>query len=58
MCRNTVAVIAVSWLVASILAVLTGHAEALPIIGRVLIDVLDALLARPLGELVDIPAGR
>ncbi len=58
MCRNTVAIIAVAWLIVSIVAVLTGHAEALPTIGRVLVEMLDALLARPLGELANIPARR
>ncbi len=42
-----------AWMAVSVLAMLTGHAEALPAIGRVLVDVLDALLARPLGAIAN-----
>lgn len=53
MYRHSLAIIAVAWLAVSVLAMLTGHAEALPAIGRVLVDVLDALLTRPLGAIAN-----
>lgn len=47
----TVAVIALAWLAVCIVAMLTGHTDVLPAIGAVLVDLIEALVTRPMHDL-------
>lgn len=44
-------IIALSWLAVCVLAMLTGHTEALPGIGAVLLDLIDKLVTQPVHDL-------
>ena len=44
-------IIALSWLAVCVLAMLTGHTDALPGIGAVLVDLIEELTTRPLHDL-------
>ncbi len=47
----TVGVIALAWLAVCVVAMLTGHADALPGIGAALVDLIEALITRPMHDL-------
>lgn len=47
----TLAVIVLAWLAVCVVAMLTDHADVLPTIGAVLVDLIEALIARPLHDL-------
>ncbi|MHA0284845.1 hypothetical protein ACXYX3_00185 [Mycobacterium sp. C3-094] len=42
----TVVVIVTSWLAVCVVAMFTGHTDAMPVIGAVLVDLIEALVAR------------
>lgn len=48
---TTVGVVALAWLVVCVVAMLTGHTDALPGIGAVLVDLIDRLVTQPLHDL-------
>lgn len=47
----TVAVIALAWLAVCVMAMFTGHTDVLPAIGAVLVDLIEALVTRPMHDL-------
>lgn len=47
----TVVVIVASWLTVCVVAMFTGHADVLPVIGAVLVDLIEALITRPIHDL-------
>ncbi len=44
-------IIALSWLAVSVVAMLTGHTDALTGIGAVLLDLIDELVTQPVHDL-------
>ncbi|GLP76384.1 hypothetical protein TUM20983_34940 [Mycobacterium antarcticum] len=48
---TTVGVVALAWLAVCVLAMLTGHNDALPGIGAVLVDLMDRLVTQPVHDL-------
>lgn len=48
---TTVVVIVASWLAVGVVAMFTGHTDVLPAIGAVLVDLIEALVTRPLHDL-------
>lgn len=46
-----VRVIALAWLAVCVVAMLTGHTDALPRIGAVLVDLMDKLVTQPVHDL-------
>ena len=48
---TTVVVIVTSWLAVCIVAMFTGHTDVLPAIGAVLVDLIEALVTRPMHDL-------
>ncbi len=55
---TTVVVIVASWLAVCIVAMFTGHTDVLPAIGAVLVDLIEALVTRPLHDLATETTGR
>lgn len=53
---TTVVIIVTSWLAVCVIAMSTGHTEAMPVIGAVLVDLIEALVARPLNDLATMAA--
>ena len=49
---TAVVVIALAWLAVCVVAMLTGHTDVLPAIGAVLRNLIEALVTRPLHDLV------
>jgi hypothetical protein len=48
---TTVAVIVLSWLAVCVVAMLTGHTDVLAAVGAVLVDLIEALITRPMHDL-------
>lgn len=55
---TTVTVIVASWLAVCIVAMLTGHTDVLPDIGAVLVDLIEALVTRPMHDLATMAPSR
>lgn len=55
---TTVVVIVTSWLAVCIVAMFTGHTDVLPAIGEALVDLIEALVTRPLHDLATETTGR
>lgn len=51
---TAVVVIAMAWLAVCVVAMLTGYTDALPTIGTVLRDLIEALVTRPLHDLTTL----
>lgn len=47
----TVVVIVASWLTVCVVAMFTGNTDVLPIIGAVLVDLIEALITGPMHDL-------
>lgn len=47
----TVGVIALAWLAVCVIAMFTGHTDVLPVIGTVLVDLIEALITQPVHDL-------
>ena len=47
----TLVVIVLAWLAVCVVAMLTGHTDALPDIGAVLVDLIDRLVTQPVHDL-------
>ena len=47
----TLVVIVLAWLAVCVVAMLTGHVDALPGIGAVLVDLIDRLVTQPVHDL-------
>lgn len=48
---TTVVVIVLSWLAVCVVAMFTGHTDVLPDIAAVLVDLIEALVTRPMHDL-------
>ncbi|MGP4059054.1 hypothetical protein ACTWP6_30350 [Mycobacterium sp. 4D054] len=55
---TTVVVIVTSWLAVCDIAMFTGHTEFLPAVGAMPVDLIEALVTRPLHELATETTGR
>jgi hypothetical protein len=55
---TTAAVIALSWRAVCVIAVFTGHTDVLPAICAVLVDLIEALVTRPMHDLATETTGR
>jgi hypothetical protein len=53
---TTVVVIVLAWLAVCVVAMLTRHTDVLPAIGAVLVDLIEALVTRPLHDLATLGA--
>lgn len=47
----TVGVIALAWLAVGVIAMLTDHTDVLPVIGTVLVDLIEVLITQPAHDL-------
>lgn len=50
----TVVVIVTSWLTVCVVAMFTGHTDVLPVIGAVLVDLIEVLTTGPIHDLVTV----
>lgn len=55
---TTVVITVTSWLAVCVIAMFTGRTDVLPVIGAMLVDLIEALVTRPLHDVAAETTGR